>query len=169
MIRRPPRSTLFPYTTLFRSDGTQGRYGSTRSQGGGPVTRPLLPPPPPPPLWPHQQRAIADVDAAVLAGRRAPLLVLPTGAGKTVIAAERIRREVAAGGSALFVAPRRELIYQTSAKLDAIGVEHGVLLAGADERAGLAAPVQVASVDTLVARALRRSRLRLPPFSLVIV
>src|SRR2546430_3468450 len=23
MIRRPPRSTLFPYTTLFRSDSTQ--------------------------------------------------------------------------------------------------------------------------------------------------
>src|SRR5476649_3017080 len=23
MIRRPPRSTLFPYTTLFRSDATQ--------------------------------------------------------------------------------------------------------------------------------------------------
>src|SRR2546430_6373966 len=27
MIRRPPRSTLFPYTTLFRSTmGTSGRY-----------------------------------------------------------------------------------------------------------------------------------------------
>src|SRR3712207_7620209 len=24
MMRRPPRSTLFPYTTLFRSDGTVG-------------------------------------------------------------------------------------------------------------------------------------------------
>src|SRR2546427_7746582 len=24
MIRRPPRSTLFPYTTLFRSPGTPG-------------------------------------------------------------------------------------------------------------------------------------------------
>src|SRR3712207_8797647 len=24
MIRRPPRSTLFPYTTLFRSDGFDG-------------------------------------------------------------------------------------------------------------------------------------------------
>src|SRR5260370_17950913 len=24
MIRRPPRSTLFPYTTLFRSDGLSG-------------------------------------------------------------------------------------------------------------------------------------------------
>src|SRR5947207_12501155 len=28
MIRRPPRSTLFPYTTLFRSPW--GRVGSTR-------------------------------------------------------------------------------------------------------------------------------------------
>src|SRR2546426_2656583 len=25
MIRRPPRSTLFPYTTLFRSDAERGR------------------------------------------------------------------------------------------------------------------------------------------------
>src|SRR5437588_2441491 len=30
MIRRPPRSTLFPYTTLFRS-----RPMSVRRQGGG--------------------------------------------------------------------------------------------------------------------------------------
>src|SRR2546426_9106749 len=27
MIRRPPRSTLFPYTTLFRSQGIAGRRG----------------------------------------------------------------------------------------------------------------------------------------------
>src|SRR3712207_7860244 len=27
MIRRPPRSTLFPYTTLFRSDAPHGRAG----------------------------------------------------------------------------------------------------------------------------------------------
>src|SRR3712207_8418806 len=26
MIRRPPRSTLFPYTTLFRSDGGEAVY-----------------------------------------------------------------------------------------------------------------------------------------------
>src|SRR5476649_3022280 len=26
MIRRPPRSTLFPYTTLFRSWATRGRW-----------------------------------------------------------------------------------------------------------------------------------------------
>src|SRR2546422_5374313 len=40
MIRRPPRSTLFPYTTLFRSDAPDGRTGSPeayprdRHQGG---------------------------------------------------------------------------------------------------------------------------------------
>src|SRR5216683_4598087 len=31
MIRRPPRSTLFPYTTLFRSDGRSRRRCSCRA------------------------------------------------------------------------------------------------------------------------------------------
>src|SRR5436189_2780373 len=42
MIRRPPRSTLFPYTTLFRSDGgvldrrgDGGRDGSAGKLGDG--------------------------------------------------------------------------------------------------------------------------------------
>src|SRR2546430_9437120 len=30
MIRRPPRSTLFPYTTLFRSEHALGEVGSDR-------------------------------------------------------------------------------------------------------------------------------------------
>src|SRR3712207_7696897 len=30
MIRRPPRSTLFPYTTLFRSGGPAGQYAVLR-------------------------------------------------------------------------------------------------------------------------------------------
>src|SRR3712207_8967990 len=30
MIRRPPRSTLFPYTTLFRSDCTEALYALSR-------------------------------------------------------------------------------------------------------------------------------------------
>src|SRR2546430_17551754 len=30
MIRRPPRSTLFPYTTLFRSPGLIGQWVSDR-------------------------------------------------------------------------------------------------------------------------------------------
>src|SRR3712207_8348143 len=38
MIRRPPRSTLFPYTTLFRSPGGRTRrlhVGRRRDLGGG--------------------------------------------------------------------------------------------------------------------------------------
>src|SRR5260363_455372 len=36
MIRRPPRSTLFPYTTLFRSEGA--RYGFLGPNGSGKTT-----------------------------------------------------------------------------------------------------------------------------------
>src|SRR3712207_6932857 len=39
MIRRPPRSTLFPYTTLFRSDpydGIPGEYSWCRVNDRGP-------------------------------------------------------------------------------------------------------------------------------------
>src|SRR5256885_11128293 len=36
MIRRPPRSTLFPYTTLFRSAGRRKRIGASGSAGGSP-------------------------------------------------------------------------------------------------------------------------------------
>src|SRR3712207_8663513 len=47
MIRRPPRSTLFPYTTLFRSDGARDvrAVGRGEEEGG----RDLLPSGPPDP------------------------------------------------------------------------------------------------------------------------
>src|SRR5256885_12698926 len=38
MIRRPPRSTLFPYTTLFRSDGDEAvSVGDVTVSGSVPV------------------------------------------------------------------------------------------------------------------------------------
>src|SRR3712207_7971902 len=37
MIRRPPRSTLFPYTTLFRSEtGEHDRHRTDEGDGHGP-------------------------------------------------------------------------------------------------------------------------------------
>src|SRR5687767_15760206 len=39
MIRRPPRSTLFPYTTLFRSDGRLAYRRSQRRRQRGPDRR----------------------------------------------------------------------------------------------------------------------------------
>src|SRR2546426_6990210 len=35
MIRRPPRSTLFPYTTLFRSHGVERRDGVAALEAAG--------------------------------------------------------------------------------------------------------------------------------------
>src|SRR3712207_7868311 len=37
MIRRPPRSTLFPYTTLFRSEMFQYRFQKDTFLGGHPL------------------------------------------------------------------------------------------------------------------------------------
>src|SRR3712207_8428459 len=38
MIRRPPRSTLFPYTTLFRSSERHPVRGDRRPCPGGPLS-----------------------------------------------------------------------------------------------------------------------------------
>ena len=103
-----------------------------------------------PTLRTYQANAITQIDASV-AGGHDPLVVSPTGSGKTVIAGEIIRRKAEAGGRVLFLAPRRELIHQASRKLADVGVNHGIILAG-DARQNLYLPVQVASIDTLRAR-----------------
>src|SRR5438876_4957282 len=43
MIRRPPRSTLFPYTTLFRSAATGRRTAAWRPPLQRPSDQPRLP------------------------------------------------------------------------------------------------------------------------------
>src|SRR2546430_4441605 len=57
MIRRPPRSTLFPYTTLFRSRRVQWRFRRPDAQPAA-----LLPPIPREPRrgYPPDARAPAD-------------------------------------------------------------------------------------------------------------
>src|SRR5258706_1451748 len=64
MIRRPPRSTLFPYTTLFRSDAVaprrQAQVGRHRHGAGDDVEQDV-------PLRPHheqQDAAPAERDPA---------------------------------------------------------------------------------------------------------
>src|SRR3712207_8551850 len=43
MIRRPPRSTLFPYTTLFRSPGTSSLPGEGSRDSGTTSRMPTAP------------------------------------------------------------------------------------------------------------------------------
>src|SRR5947209_14373323 len=47
MLRRPPRSTLFPYTTLFRSAPNDTQASSTPANPSGAPQTPAPPPPMP--------------------------------------------------------------------------------------------------------------------------
>lgn len=78
-------------------------------------------------------------------------LVSPTGSGKTVIATSIIESTIAKGNPVLFIAHRKEIIDQTSKKLKAIGLDHGVIM-GNDKRYNPESLVQVASIQTLLRR-----------------
>src|SRR5258705_9105465 len=60
MIRRPPRSTLFPYTTLFRSLGI-GHHGQAAGQGQGAADGVLLAAP-----WPWPDRKSTRLNSSHL-------------------------------------------------------------------------------------------------------
>jgi len=115
----------------------------------------------------YQAEALDKLRASLHAGKRAPLLVAPTGSGKTVMAAAIIGGAVGYGHRILFLAHRRELIGQAHDKLYRVGVDAGVILAGHPERPG--APVQIASVQTLFRRAIAGSKMTVPPADLVII
>lgn len=106
-------------------------------------------------LRPYQLTALDDMRAQVRAGRKRIVLVMPTGGGKTVVAAALIKAAVARGSRCLFLAHRRELIDQTLDKLARFGVPAGVIMAQ-DPRRDDYLPVQVASVQTLVRRLERK-------------
>lgn len=97
----------------------------------------------------YQSQAISNLRVAYRDGARAPLLVMPTGGGKTIVMAEILRSIADRGRSALVLVHRRELITQTAAKLHLAGVEHGIIAAG---HAPTPSPIQIASVQTLVRR-----------------
>jgi superfamily II DNA or RNA helicase len=90
-----------------------------------------------------------------------PLVPLPTGAGKTVIAAASIRAAVDRGERVLFVVHRRELVIQASRKLLAEGIDHAILM-GSESTAYIGQPVVIASIQTLHARAFRSKKIDLP-------
>jgi len=102
-------------------------------------------------LRPFQEKAINELREGVRRGIKGQLLVAPTGAGKTTIAAFLIESAVSRGGRVLFIAHRRELIYQPSKRLDDMGIDHGIVM-GTHKRNKPHLPVQVASVQSLMNR-----------------
>ncbi|MEB3362309.1 MAG: DEAD/DEAH box helicase family protein, partial [Synechococcaceae cyanobacterium] len=114
-----------------------------------------------PTLRPRQAQALADLQQAYASGARAPILVAPTGFGKTATAAEIVRRSVAKGKRVWFLAHLREILDDTAARLAAAGIPHGQIRAG--RSADYSQLVQVVAVQTAVRRP------RLPRPDLIIV
>ena len=118
-------------------------------------------------LRPYQRKVIAEYDSARAGGHNRILVVAPTGAGKTIIGAAIIQQFVAKWQSVLVLAHRREIIGQTSSKLAANDIAHGIIQAGFSPRP--MERVQIASIQTLWSRAMRSDVMQLPPANLLVV
>jgi len=115
----------------------------------------------------YQNDVIVDVKLAIATGKRRIVVVAPTGAGKTVIGGAIIEAVRELEQSVLVLAHTREIIKQTSEKLFANDIPHGIIQAGFMTRPD--EPVQVASVQTLWVRAMRTRRMELPAADLLII
>ena len=76
-----------------------------------------------PPLRSYQEEMCGDITAAFLEGSRRVLCVMPTGAGKTRVALEMIRR---IGDPASVIVERRTLCKQWASVMERAGMEPGV-------------------------------------------
>ena len=97
----------------------------------------------------YQTEAIDNLRNSLQKGSRSPLLVMPTGAGKTVVFAEISKRLRKNKHNVLILVHRKELIDQASKKLKAIKVSHGIIAANYQPKNS---SIQIASVQTLVRR-----------------
>ena len=104
-------------------------------------------------LRPYQVDALTKLKNSISAGNRRVVLTLPTGSGKTLIAANIVNGALAKGGRVVFTAPMITLIDQTIAAFKADGVEHIGAMQADHPLTDASAPVQVVSLQTLKRRA----------------
>ncbi len=116
--------------------------------------------------WPHQLSGVIQVVSAIQMGERRILLTSPTGGGKTQIAADLIADWLAAGEQVVLYTNRKMLVEQTSEKLQAAGLDHGIRAAGYGREDG---QLQVSSIQTEIARVLRDQSWGLYPATRVLI
>lgn len=109
------------------------------------------------PLRDYQKAAIERLRASLAAGRRRPVLMAPTGAGKTVVASSIIRMARAKGRRVAFCVPALSLIDQTISAFQAEGIRDLGVIQADHRMTDYAQPVQICSIQTIDAQA-RRSR-----------
>lgn len=105
----------------------------------------------------YQWAILLEVARLMRAGYRRILIQLPTGGGKTVMAAAMMGSAALLGLTSEFIVHRKELINQTSKSFTAMGINHGFIASGREM--DLSHDVILAGVQTLV----RRLAAILPP------
>jgi DNA repair protein RadD len=100
-------------------------------------------------LYPFQNKLLNDARGALAEGCNAPLVVSPTGSGKTVIFATIANGAMAKNNRVLILVHRKEILEQTLQKLYLLGVQAGQIAAGKPNTRDM---IQVAMVGTLARR-----------------
>jgi DNA repair protein RadD len=108
------------------------------------------------PLRPYQETAIAMVWEAIRRGKMRPIIELPTGAGKTRVAAAIIRRALVKNKRVYFVVPVLSLIDQTITAFEQEGISDIGVMQGAHPRTDPEAAVQICTCQTLIRREIRK-------------
>lgn len=98
----------------------------------------------------YQQDAVTAVRESFRLGHRRPLLVSPTGSGKTVVFSYITASAAAKGNRTLVLVHRQELVRQAHESLASMDVPHGLIASG--RTADPSQVTQIASVQTLVRR-----------------
>lgn len=101
-------------------------------------------------LRPYQTALLDGARQAFRERKRAVLLQLPTGGGKTVSGSQMIAGSSAKGNVCWWLAHRRELIAQTSKTFSAMGIQHGVIAGG--NSTDPHKRVQIGSIQTVARR-----------------
>jgi DNA repair protein RadD len=113
-------------------------------------------------LRPQQQSLLEKIDLAIAAGCLHLIAQLPTGGGKTKVAATKTIQMREEGKRVLFTVPALELVDQTVERFYAQGIRDLGVIQSDHEMTNWSRPVQIASVQTLMRR-------NLPPVDLVFV
>ena len=99
-----------------------------------------------PTLRPYQRRAVLKVREAFLSGKRSVVMVMPTGAGKSVVMSEIISLAIQKGSKVCWFVHRRNLVHQMQDTLALFGINAGVIMAGVESDTDQ--QVQIGTVQT---------------------
>lgn len=100
-------------------------------------------------LRPYQEKLIAETRQALKVHRKV-VVVSPTGSGKTNLSGFMMKGAAERDVSSMFIVHRKELVEQTGATMDRIGMDFGIVAAGFPFQPYK--KITVASVGTLVSR-----------------